>query len=228
MCGRFSNKLSWREIVSFYRLTLAPDNTAYAPRYNVAPSQSIPVLRTVDGERELVVMRWGLIPHWAKDPAIGNKLINARAETVAEKPSFRSAFRRRRCLIPASGFYEWQKTTGGTRQPWYIRLASGEPLSLAGLWEQWQPPGGDRIESCTIITTAANELLAPIHHRMPVILSAADHDAWLDPAAPSPGALLRSYEAEKMTAYPIGRLVNDPRNDDPACIEPLGQAVGKS
>ncbi len=140
---------------------------------------------------------------------------------MAEKPAFRAAFRRRRCLVAADGFYEWRKTDGGAKQPYYIRLADEAPFAFAGLWERWAPPDDDAVESCTLITTAANDLLKPIHDRMPVIVAPSDHEAWLDAQAPSAEALLRPYPSDEMTAYAIGRLVNDPRTDEPACIAPF-------
>ena len=207
------------------------------PRYNVAPSQDVAVARAADpgsqsgaGEgRTLSMMRWGLIPAWAKDHAIGHKLINARSETAAQKPSFRSAFRRRRCLIPADGFYEWQGR-GRTRQPWLFGLRGGAPFAVAGLWERWTVPEGaaltgslaerspgDAVETCTILTTAANETVARAHSRMPVILPPDAWDAWLaDEEVP-----LAPYPADAMTAWPVSTHVNRPANDDPRCVEPV-------
>ncbi len=187
------------------------------PRHNVAPTQSVPVVRlTAGGEgRELVLVRWGLIPHWAKDPSIGNRLINARAESVADKPSFRDAFRRRRCLVVADGFYEWQKL-GTRKQPFLIRLKNREPFAFAGLWSRWRTPEGGDLDTCTIITTDANPLLAPIHDRMPVILAPADHACWLDPAAGDPRPLLRPFADEALEAVPV-----DPPRDNPQPRLPL-------
>lgn len=199
------------------------------PRYNVAPGQDIAVVRAADGGRSLAMLRWGLIPAWAKDPAIANRLINARSETVAEKPSFRIAYRRRRCLIPADGFYEWQRL-GRVRQPWLFGLRDGTPFAFAGLWERWTAPEsavltnslagselGDTIETCTILTTAANETIAAVHGRMPVILPSAVYGPWLAgeevPLVPWPAA--------EMTARPVSTLVNRPANDDPRCVEPV-------
>ena len=227
MCGRFSQRLSWRELHERMDLIGTPLNLR--PRYNVAPSQDVAVARATEEGRTLAMLRWGLIPSWAKDHAIGNKLINARSETAAEKPSFRSAFRHRRCLIPADGFYEWQRR-GGTRQPWLFGLRDGAPMVLAGLWERWTVPAGaaltgslaerspgDAVETCTILTTAANETVAPVHGRMPVILPPDAWDAWLAgeevPLAP--------YPADAMTAHPVSTHVNRPANDDPRCVEPI-------
>ncbi len=223
MCGRFTLRTPAHRLAEAFGVRNLPN---LAPRYNIAPSQDVAAVRRAeDGDgRELVLLRWGLVPYWAKDPAIGNRMINARAETVAEKPAFRAAFRRRRCLVAADGFYEWQKTADGKKQPWFIRLADDAPFAIAGLWERWKSPQGDAVESCTLITTEANETLGPIHDRMPVILAPDAWDAWLAPESASAGALtalLRPYTGDGLTAQPIGRLVNDPRSDEPACIAPL-------
>ncbi len=197
------------------------------PRYNIAPTQRVPAAlrRAPDAEPELSLLRWGLIPRWARDPALGSRLINARAETAWEKPSFREAIRRRRCLLPADGFYEWQRTEAG-RRPWLIRLRGARGLALGGLWERWRDPDtGETIESCTILTTRPNELVAPIHERMPVIVPRDAFRTWLDPTVGDRSALepiLRPYPAEEMEAYPVSRWVNDPSHDDPRCIEPAG------
>jgi putative SOS response-associated peptidase YedK len=172
------------------------------------------------GDRELVMLKWGLIPFWAKDPGIGSRMINARSETAAGKPSFRAAFRRRRCLVLADGFYEWQKVEGG-KQPHYIRLADGGPFAIAGLWEHWEGPDESVIQSCTLLTTGPNDLLRPLHNRMPVILDAGDYDLWLDlevQDAEKVQPLLRPFSPEAMDAYPVSRWVNRPQNDDPRCI----------
>ncbi len=220
MCGRFTLRTPAHALAEAFGV---PERPNLAPRYNIAPTQAVAAVRRADGGRELVMLRWGLIPAWAKDAVIGNRMINARAETVADKPAFRAAFRHRRCLIAADGFYEWRKTGGGAKQPYHIRLESGAPFAIAGLWERWRPPDGEAVESCTLITTAANALLAPIHDRMPVIVGPEDYDAWLDPEPPSAGALtalLRPYPADRMSAFAVSRVVNDPRNDTEACIAP--------
>jgi putative SOS response-associated peptidase YedK len=183
----------------------------------------VPIVRRLDQpQRAWTPVRWGLIPSWAKDAKIGNKLINARGETVAEKPSFRSAFRKRRCLIPADGFYEWKKLDGG-KQPHFIHLRDEEPFAFAGLWEHWtNPDDGEVIESCTIVTTEANALMRTLHDRMPVILPPADYDRWLDPATQDVEGLkelLRPYSSEEMTAYPISAYVNNPRHEGVKCLE---------
>ena len=222
MCGRFSQTASPEVIAQQFELT---DPPLFTPRYNIAPSQSIAAIR-IDPDtttRTLVMLRWGLIPSWAKDPKIAHQCINAKAETVAEKPSFRSAFKKRRCLVIATGFYEWQ-VQGHAKQPMWIGLKSRRPFAFAGLWEQWQPPDGAVIESCTIITTTPNDLMAPIHNRMPVILAPPSYDQWLDPAfqrLEPLNALLRSYPSEALTVCPVSTLVNNPRHDAPECLEPL-------
>ena len=227
MCGRFTNRFTWKELHE--RLDLIGTPLNLRPRYNVAPSQDVAAVRASNGGRTLAMLRWGLIPGWAKDPAIGHKLINARSETAAEKPSFRSAFRHRRCLIPADGFYEWQRR-GGTRQPWLFGLRDGAPMIFAGLWERWTVPEGaaltgslaernpgDAVETCTILTTAANETVAPVHGRMPVILAPDAWDVWLAGEA----VPLGPYPADAMMAHPVSTHVNRPANDDPRCVEPV-------
>ena len=228
MCGRYTQMMSWSEMVELYRIT---DGAAVnlPPRYNVAPTQDVLVVRApAGGGRELVLVRWGLVPSWAKDIEVGARMINARAETVAEKPSFRAAFRSRRCLIPADGFYEWQKRPRGPKQPFRITLEGGAPFALAGLWERWdKAPDGRPLESCAIVTIEANAYLRPIHVRMPVILDAGDYDAWLEPTTPpeAVGGLLRPYGGA-MEAYPVSTRVNSPMNDDAGCVEPLPAADG--
>ncbi|HJO73141.1 MAG: SOS response-associated peptidase [Rhodospirillales bacterium] len=228
MCGRYTQLMPWSELVELYRLTAgAAPAPNLPPRYNICPTQQVPVVRADAGGRagrELVMMRWGLVPSWSKDAAIGSRLINTRAETVAEKPSFRSAYRSRRCLIPADGYYEWRKQGDGPKQPYLITLAGGASFAFAGLWERWEKaPDGKALQTCTIITTAANTFLRPIHHRMPVILDATGRDAWLGAATPpdTVSILLAPYGGV-MEAQAIGTRVNNPRNDDAACIEPPG------
>jgi len=198
-----------------------------SPRFNIAPTQAVAAVRArADGGRELVALTWGLIPSWSKDRTIGSRMINARAETVGEKPAFRAALRARRCLVLADGFYEWQKL-GTRKQPHHIRMRDGRPFAFAGLWERWTPPEGDPVESCTIITTLPNEVVAPIHDRMPAILAPADLDRWLDPGVRDPAAvaaLLRPYPAGDMTAYPVSLRVNSPGADDPSCVVPTNAA----
>ncbi len=200
---------------------------AWPPRFNIAPTQPVAALR-VSGEsaaRSLTALRWGLIPSWAKDAAIGNRMINARGETVAEKPSFRNALKRRRCLVLSDGYYEWQKQEAkAPKQPFFIGLQQEQAFALAGLWETWKDPAGGTIASCTIITTAANDLTRPIHDRMPVILHPTDYDRWLDPDlhdAADLQPLLIPFPSAAMKTYPVSTLVNNPRNEDPACTVPL-------
>jgi putative SOS response-associated peptidase YedK len=180
-------------------------------------------LATETGDREFVLLRWGLVPFWAKDPKIGSRMINARSETVATKPAFRAAFRRRRCLVLADGFYEWQKVQGG-KQPHYVRLKDGSPFAFAGLWERWQGESQGMVESCTLLTTEPNDLIRPLHNRMPVILQPQAYSLWLDTEtddAQALQALLRPFPSEGMLAYPVSRWVNSPANDDQRCIEPV-------
>ncbi|HSH14362.1 MAG TPA: SOS response-associated peptidase [Desulfurivibrionaceae bacterium] len=222
MCGRFTLIVPSEAMAEAFQLTEVP---RLAPRYNIAPSQPVAAVRVSpkSGQRELTHFTWGLIPRWAKDIKIGSRMINARSETAAEKPSFRAAFKYRRCLVPADGFYEWQKLNGG-KQPVRIQMQDGGVFAIAGLWEQWISPEGSEIESCTLLTTEPNDLLAQVHNRMPVILSPADYARWLDPAAQHPGEvqdLLRPYPAAAMSYYPVSTYVNRPGNDDPRCIEPL-------
>jgi len=221
MCGRFTLTATPQTLTEAFAGYAVPDKTPI--RYNIAPSQPVAVI-TNTNEKRLDFFVWGLVPAWAKDPKIGNRLINARAETLGEKPSFKNAYKRRRCLVLADGFYEWQKKPGSkTKTPMYIRLASERPFAFAGLWERWQAPDGGEILSCTIITTEPNELLRPIHNRMPVIVEPADYDLWLNPGTrPEDGLhLLRPYPSHNMRVYPVSTHVNNARNDDPTCIEPL-------
>ena len=202
-------------------LTTAP--ARFTPRFNIAPSQTVAVIDNRPRDQRAVTgMRWGLVPRWAKDPAIGYKMINARSESVAEKPAFRDALRRRRCLIPADGFYEW-KATGKSKTPFYMRKLSHQPFAFAGLWERWKAPDGEVLHSCTIITTQANELLAPVHHRMPVIVAAEDYERWLEPSPLPPQAvddILVTTPAAGFELYEVSRLVSSPKNETPACIAP--------
>jgi putative SOS response-associated peptidase YedK len=194
-----------------------------APRYNIAPTQPIAVLAN-DGKNTLDYFVWGLIPSWAKDPSIANKLINARSETLAEKPSFRAAFKRRRCLIFADGFYEWVQEPGiKSKTPYYIQLESQDPFGIAGLWEIWVAPDGSEVKTATIVTTEPNPKIAKLHNRMPVILPEKQIETWLDPADGDPvvlNSLLVPYPAEEMTFYPVSRTVNNPGNETPDCILP--------
>ncbi len=222
MCGRFALVATGEEVAAHYQLEEVP---FVAPRYNIAPTQPVAAVRLdPGGQREFTFFQWGLIPSWSKDPTMGAKLINARAETAAEKPAFRAAFKRRRCLIPATGFYEWQATEG-RKQPMHISAAGGGLLSLAGLWEIWHAPDGGELETCTILTTTPNSLMEPIHNRMPVVLDPADYGMWLDPAtAPDQlNHLLRPFDPDRLAAFPVSTAVNRPGNDSPECIAPLAE-----
>jgi putative SOS response-associated peptidase YedK len=218
MCGRYTLKTPVEKLAEEFGFGASP--VELPPNYNVAPTQQVAAVLEEGGERRLEVLRWGLIPSWADDPGIGSRMINARSETAPEKPSFRRAFRERRCLILADGFYEWRRTNGA-KQPYYIRMKEGRPFAFAGLWESWKDDGPE-IRSCTILTTGPNDLLAEIHDRMPVILPAGSYDAWLDPEAGRDElyGLLAPYPEDEMEAYPVSRFVNSPQNNDPRCIEP--------
>ncbi|TAM56221.1 MAG: SOS response-associated peptidase [Acidobacteria bacterium] len=221
MCGRFTQAAPGEVVAALFEL---PEVPVLAPRYNIAPTQDVAAVRLgAAGGRELVALRWGLLPSWARDRAAAARMVNARAETLVDKPAFRAAFRARRCLIVADGFYEWRRR-GAAGEPYYFARRDARPFGFAGLWERWQGEGSGPVESCTIITTAANETVAPVHDRMPVILDAAEFPLWLDPEARDPEALaplLRPRAGAGMRAYPVSALVNDPRNDVPACREPL-------
>ncbi len=198
----------------------------WMPRYNIAPTQPVAVIPNT-GDNTLSMYKWGLIPSWSKDPAIGDRMINARAESLAEKPSFRNAYRRRRCLVLADGFFEWQQNPASkSKQPMYIRLKGSQPFAFAGLWELWHSPDGSEIRSCTIITTQPNSLLEPIHNRMPVILSPEDYKQWLATEDQHPdqlNKLLVSYPADEMIAFPVSKMVNSPEYDSPEIIKPIGE-----
>lgn len=218
MCGRFAFNATPAQVIKHFGLDACAD---FASRYNIPPGTDIPVIRqSPEGQRVLHLLRWGLVPHWAKDPSIGNKLNNARGESVAEKPSFREAFKRRRCLIPASGFYEW-KAEGRVKQPYYISLKSGEHLAMGGLWETWQSPEGDLLRTCAIITTGPNALMESLHDRMPVILAPEHWQAWLTAPPDEVAGLLDPYPAEAMQAWPVDRRVSRAGEDDARMIEPL-------
>ena len=219
---------SWREVHAFLSLFGTPLNSR--PRYNVAPTQSVAAVRLAHGERRLSMLRWGLIPAWAGDASIGSKLINARAETASNKPAFRAAWKARRCLIPADGFYEWTGRRGAARQPWLIALEDGHLFGMAGLWERWTVPQGamlegslaelapgDVVETFVILTTSANAAVAAIHHRMPVIVPPERFDSWLS----GEDVALARYPPESMRVRPVSIHVNKPSNDDPRCIEPV-------
>ena len=220
MCGRY---LLISPIEAMRRFFDVGGLLNLPPRYNIAPTQDAPVVRLdQEGRRELILMRWGLVPLWAKDLSMGARCINARAESVGDKPAFRDAFERRRCLVPTDGFFEWEKK-GKVRQPWRIGLAEEGLMALAGVWERWRAPDGGVVRSYAVITTEANELVAPLHDRMPVVLPPERFAEWLDPETPQDRRrqLLRPYPAELMRAHPVSRRLNDVRNDDAQCIEPF-------
>jgi putative SOS response-associated peptidase YedK len=230
MCGRFTLRSNLNLILQQFALDEVPDLT---PRYNIAPTQAVPVIRATESGRELAMLRWGLIPSWSKDEKMGNRLLNARSETAAEKPSLRTAFRRRRCLVVTDGFYEWKKTDSGKassgkgppKQPYYIRMRDERPFAFAGLWETWRGPKGDElptpIQSCTILTTEPNELMQTLHDRMPVIFPPEDYAMWLDPdfeGIDALKALQRPLANDELIAEPVSTFVNSPRNESPECI----------
>lgn len=224
MCGRFVSKAEKANIEKEFKIKIGADKLA-APRYNIAPTQMIDAIAEIENAREISSFKWGLIPSWAKDDSIGNKLINARAETLTEKPSFREAFRSRRCIIPASGFYEWQKTSTGAKQPFYFFLKEKEVFGFAGLWEEWlDKQTGELTETCTIITTEANKVLKPVHERMPVILKSDDYDFWLDEKIKDTGKLqnlLVPFDAAKMDSHAVSRSINNPAANSEELITPI-------
>jgi putative SOS response-associated peptidase YedK len=218
MCGRYTLSTPAGRLAEEFQLN--EGSVDLTPSYNVAPTQQVAAVLEEEGERHLEMLRWGLIPSWADDPGIGARMINARSETAGEKPSFRSAFRRRRCLIAADGFYEWKRENGG-KQPYYFHMQEGRPFAFAGLWESWDK-GGGALRTCTILTTKANPVLQGIHDRMPVILPSGAYDLWLDPDADREqiADLLIPYPGDDLETYPVSRYVNSPRNNDERCIEP--------
>jgi putative SOS response-associated peptidase YedK len=219
MCGRFVLISDVDALQLAFNLTDIPQ--IMPSRFNIAPSQPVAVI-TNDAPQTLSLFRWGLIPFWAKDPGISASLINARAETAADKPAFRAAFKRRRCLVPTDGFFEWQKSDRG-KVPLFIHLRDRRPFAFAGLWETWYSPEGDEVRTCTILTTAANSFMEPIHNRMPAILPPEHYDTWLLPDEQPASVLqplLQPYDPDQMAAYTVSSFVNNPRNDTPECIEP--------
>jgi len=221
MCGRFTLTVDPAQIEDVFSDYDFPNQ--FAPRFNIAPTQ--PVLAIPNNAKNKAdFFLWGLIPSWSKDPSIGNKLINARGETLAEKPSFRGSFKYKRCLIPVDGFYEWKSHPGSTsKTPYFIHMKDRKPFAFAGLWDEWQSPDGDSVRTCTIITTDPNELMSTLHSRMPVILHPDDYAIWLDPAPQTPEKLMhliKPFPTENMSAYPVSTLVNKPGNDRPECVVP--------
>ena len=219
MCGRYAVTTAPEAMRALFRYLEQP---SFPPRHNVAPTQPVAIVRMAEGNREFALMRWGLIPGWVKDPRGFSLLINARGESLLDKPAFRNAMKRRRCLFPADGFYEW-KRDGERRQPWFVRLKSGQPMAFAGLWETWSGPNGEEMETAAIVTTTASRSIAHIHDRMPVIVAPEAFDFWLDPnvdartaaavIAPAPDAALQAYE--------VSSAVNRTANDSPSLLEPL-------
>jgi putative SOS response-associated peptidase YedK len=221
VCGRFALFSPAAAIADYFDCALPIDAPALEPHYNLTPGQPIAAVRAADGERVLAPLRWGLVPYWAKDPSIGRRLVNARAEGIAAKPAFRDAFRRRRCLIPADGFYEWAAAPKGSRRQPYFVTAVDEPLlALAGVWERWRDADGHWLETVVIVTVAANDVLAPIHDRMPLLVRRADQAAWLSSGDP-PAVEALARNAPRLGAHAVGIAVNDPRTDDASLIAPL-------
>jgi len=222
MCGRFAFYSPTEATAALFGVTASVE---IEPRYNITPTQFVAAIREDDNkDRELVMLRWGLVPFWAKDPSIGNRMINARAETVAEKPSYRAAFRHRRCLVLADGFYEWRRT-GDTKTPYFISLANGEPFALAGLWESWKDKNsGDLLQTTTLITTDANDFMRPVHHRMPVIVQSDAADEWLSGSAQE--SLQHVLErTPSLQAWPVDRRVNNARNEGETLIDVAGAVI---
>lgn len=224
MCGRFALTANPETIQQAFDLTIMPE--VMAPRYNIAPTQPVAVI-TNEAPQTLTLLRWGLVPSWSKDLAIGNKMINARGESVADKPAFRAAFKRRRCLIPTDGFFEW-RADGSKKTPLFIHMKERELFALAGLWEVWRAADGEELRTCTIITTEPNDFMQSIHNRMPVILRREDYATWLaagEQPADMLQALIKPFDAASMTAYEVSTAVNRPSNDTPQVIEPVAKLL---
>ena len=217
MCGRFALAATSEELANHFNLN---QKVTLESRYNIAPSQPVSIIRSGTSGKKLSAVRWGLIPHWSKDEKTGYKLINARAETIAEKPSFRDAFKSRRCLIPATGFFEW-KHEGRMKQPYFIKMKNSGLFAMAGLWESWQSPEGKTIESCAILTTDANGIVGKIHDRMPVIIPNQSYGLWLSSTGNSLQEFLRPYSPYKMMAYPVSGMVNNAKNEGDGCIRKI-------
>jgi putative SOS response-associated peptidase YedK len=223
MCGRFARRSTQEVLADWFGVEIE-DMPWFAPTFNAAPQSTQPIVRLNRdaGTREFAVARWGLVPFWAKDAKFGYSTINARAEEVVAKPAYREAFKKRRCLVPADAFYEWQKLDAKTKRPFAIALRSGEPYAFAGLWESWKPKDAEPLETFTIVTTDSNEVTERLHDRMPVILEPRDYDRWLEPGDPThpPTDLLRPFPAEKMHAWPVSDRIGNVRNDDPNLLTP--------
>jgi putative SOS response-associated peptidase YedK len=220
VCGRYTLTVPLSNLVDAFEVS--PPEFDYRPRYNIAPTQLAPVVAQDAGGRRLGLLQWGLVPSWARDPAMGSRLINARSETVEGKPSFRSAFRRRRCLIPADGFFEWRKA-GSAKRPFWIHDPARKPFAFAGLWEKWEPKTGDPLYTYSILTREAVPEIRDIHPRMPVILPESEWSLWTDPDADAGDllGLFREYRGPRLSSHPVSTRVNAARNDDPSCIEPV-------
>jgi putative SOS response-associated peptidase YedK len=219
MCGRYTITSAPEALRALFRYAEQPN---FPPRYNVAPTQPIAVVRLTEGKRQFVLMRWGLLPSWVKDPKAFSLIVNARGESIIDKPAFRAAMKYRRCLIPADGFYDWKTVGSGSKQPFYVRAKSGAPLAFAGLWETWTGPNGEELDTATIVTTRANRTLAPIHDRMPVIIPPDAFDLWLDGAkvdAKTAEALIAPAPDDLLEAYPVSTAVNRTANDNPKLLD---------
>jgi putative SOS response-associated peptidase YedK len=219
MCGRFTLQYSNEMLAQIFGAKVSQE---IKPRYNISPTQKVPVVRTSpdDSTIHIDLLKWGLIPSWAKDPSIGSHMINARSETADQKPSFKNSLKHRRCIVPASGFYEWLAVEG-KKHPLYIKLKDNSLMMLAGIWDHWKSPDGNVIESFSILTTSSNELISPLHDRMPVVLDLKFKDIWLDPKLTNPEQLkpyFKPYPSGSMEMYPVSDLVNSPKNETPECI----------
>lgn len=224
MCGRFGLFVTPEVLEQYFELTELTPALNSPARYNLTPGQAVAVVREHEGRRRLDALQWGLIPFWAKDVGIGRKLINARLDSIATKPAFREAWTRRRCLIPASGFYEWSPPVGGRKRPHFIRPTDEPLLALAGLWERWRSPTGEKLDTCVIVTTDANAQLAPIHDRMPVLIPRDAFAVWLDPRSSVADVTELAAKAPALDAQPVGFGVNDPRKDDETLIARIAHA----
>ena len=226
MCGRYQLKTESGRLAELFHALHVEGADLLVPRYNIAPGTPVLIVRDTPTGRRIEHVRWGLVPGWADDPKIGYRMINARSETAASKPGFRGAMKYRRCIVPVSGLYEWKKIDNRTKLPHHITVEGTDVFGLAGLWESWQDPAGNELDTCTILTCAPNEMMADLHDRMPVILDPNQYDAWLDPDqqdAQAASRLLKPYAADKMAAWPVSTYVNKAGNEGPRCIEPAGQ-----
>jgi putative SOS response-associated peptidase YedK len=226
VCGRFGLFVTPEVLEEYFSLTDFAANLEFAARYNLTPGQAVAVVREHDGRRRIDALQWGLVPFWAKDASIGRKLVNARLDSVAVKPAFREAWTRRRCLIPASGFYEWSEPIGGRKRPHFIRPGDEPLLALAGLWERWRTPTGEKLETCVIVTTDANAQLAKVHDRMPLLIPRDAHALWLDPRSSVDDVARLVERTPALEVHAVGFGVNDPRQDDATLIAPVDVAAG--